>query len=281
MKKYLLTVAMIFVMSISSYSQVFELFGAKDAYEAVMNEFPGLSEESELVQALAIEFPGTQGLEINFESGLSSMWNFAFKSKDIQDQTLYIFIVMKINGEYMIQFEEETEEVNAQEMTSVNPNWEDSKSLAAVYANTQIMTFYNDVKETYTNIQLILMDDQTTNTSVWVVAVTVGDDYGVCIFDAESLSNIGCQFPVSVNEELALNTKIYPIPAIDNINLELPFSGDVVIEIYNLNGEKMITQKLNTDGKLSLPVANFANGIYNLVVNGNGAIYSKRVVIAK
>lgn len=88
--------------------------------------------------------------------------------------------------------------------------------------------------------------------------------------------------PLSI-EETAFNAlKVYPNPATDIINLE--GDSDVLagaeVDVYDMNGKLVISEKLNNSmGQSKLDISRLNSGLYVLTISKNGS--SKSVKIAK
>ncbi len=77
---------------------------------------------------------------------------------------------------------------------------------------------------------------------------------------------------------------VFPNPARDFFTLELegPISENVNIRLMSATGQLVYVQKdLSLTSKTEIPVANLADGIYFLQINGETATTVRRVVVAK
>ncbi|MEZ5014866.1 MAG: T9SS type A sorting domain-containing protein [Chitinophagales bacterium] len=74
---------------------------------------------------------------------------------------------------------------------------------------------------------------------------------------------------------------IYPNPASDHINIRNPFQGEVTMEVFNLNGQKVDEQILNADIN-SIGLENYTSGVYMFRLLNNGVeMYSNKFVVKK
>lgn len=73
--------------------------------------------------------------------------------------------------------------------------------------------------------------------------------------------------------------KLYPVPAVDFINVELNAAGgeDGHIEIYNMIGKKMAEFQLN-GGKTRLPIGHLPKGQYLMRVESNRGLVTKSFI---
>lgn len=81
----------------------------------------------------------------------------------------------------------------------------------------------------------------------------------------------------SVNDVLASKVVVYPNPAQDFINIKTNNVKLTGVELYNVLGAKVLSQKTLTNNQLN--VSNLAKGVYMLKVNAEGASTTKKIVI--
>lgn len=71
--------------------------------------------------------------------------------------------------------------------------------------------------------------------------------------------------------------KIYPNPARDFINIEKSTPGNAMIRIIDMTGRVVFSKKMKTE-KCTIPL-NFGAGIYEVMLEGNGKIYSEKIMV--
>lgn len=82
-----------------------------------------------------------------------------------------------------------------------------------------------------------------------------------------------------------MKMKLFPNPAREHVNIEysLPNDGGVTLEIFNLNGQLMMTTNrgIQSAGEhyYSWPVTNIISGTYLCIITQNQEIMSKKVII--
>ncbi|MEP6277844.1 MAG: T9SS type A sorting domain-containing protein, partial [Nonlabens ulvanivorans] len=82
------------------------------------------------------------------------------------------------------------------------------------------------------------------------------------------LAKTDCAGVLLSNEDLQQSrASIYPNPAVNEIqiNSDLEFSS---VSIYNVNGQQVLTQILNSDQRLN--ISTLSNGVYFLKLENNG-----------
>ena len=281
MKKSLLTVLMVVFFTAASYSQTYNLMTARDGYDALLNNVPGLEIQSELIIAEAVAFPESV-LEIDLLKGTATMWTYLFKSKDISDTALYEFFVYNIDNEYFFE-DNIINDVNAQDYATLDINWKDTDILGTgLQQNTNLMKFYNDNIDKIAQLSFNLNNSSEFSSDVWQVGITSNDgNFAVCSYNSVTLSLLDCDLPLSVEDFVTDKIRLYPNPAVDFVNIDLPFSGEVSLELYNTFGEIVKTGGFLSSGILNYNISNINSGVYNLVIRSSTAVYSKAIVIVK
>ncbi|MDT3740341.1 MAG: T9SS type A sorting domain-containing protein [Candidatus Kapabacteria bacterium] len=281
MKKSLLTVLMVVFFTAASYSQTYNLMTARDGYDALLNNVPGLEIQSELIIAEAVAFPESV-LEIDLLKGTATMWTYLFKSKDISDTALYEFFVYNIDNEYFFE-DNIINDVNAQDYATLDINWKDTDILGTgLQQNTNLMKFYNDNIDKIAQLSFNLNNSSEFSSDVWQVGITSDDgNFAVCSYNSVTLSLLDCDLPLSVEDFVTDKIRLYPNPATDFINIDLPYSGEVSLELYNTYGEVVKTGGYLSSGILNYNISNINSGVYNLVIRSSTAVYSKAIVIVK
>ena len=78
-----------------------------------------------------------------------------------------------------------------------------------------------------------------------------------------------------------IKRNVYPNPAADYININNPASNDVIMEVYNMNGQKVDKQNLSPEMN-SINLESYAGGIYSFRLVDNGTVvYSNKFVVRK
>lgn len=108
------------------------------------------------------------------------------------------------------------------------------------------------------------MTDGLSNT----ILSGTGPDYVL----QEAFGNCG----VGVSDELAQNTKIYPVPATEHLYIET--EGAINIQVVNLNGSIVFEMESPKD-KTIIDVLDFTKGIYLLRIISAKGIMTKKVII--
>jgi len=78
-----------------------------------------------------------------------------------------------------------------------------------------------------------------------------------------------------------LMSQAYPNPASSFVNFDYDFDGNLTAVVYNILGQEVLRQNLNTNfGQLTFPVADLNDGIYfcTMLVNGSAATTQKFIV---
>jgi len=124
-----------------------------------------------------------------------------------------------------------------------------------------------------------------------VICMEVSGDYALVVTDNETgctaehdnfqvfFPNEGCAMS-PINNLIVNDIRIYPNPASDFIQLELP---DLTIEemsVYDVRGVEVWRGEADLRDTYSLDISSFASGVYLLKMEGEGEIYRGRFVKA-
>ena len=90
------------------------------------------------------------------------------------------------------------------------------------------------------------------------------------------------ELPTYVNE-LAVNNgfEIFPNPVIDNITIKPSFTGNTIVEIYTVEGKKLLNQTISVQTNIpyTLDISNLESGIYFAKLSNNNNIYTRKIII--
>ncbi len=152
---------------------------------------------------------------------------------------------------------------------------------------SEICNSYNYALENTTDdAQIFAAEvDSTCNITPLIVNVTntgfgsSGDEF--------YLSDDFCSFIASVNETTSVDLNIYPNPATDFVNIELgnlknEDLQNAVIVVYDLTGKKVFEKQLNNSSMEKISTADYATGLYTIVIaNSNNILAKQRVIVQK
>lgn len=89
-----------------------------------------------------------------------------------------------------------------------------------------------------------------------------------------------CILGIIQNQDLNSNLKVYPIPAVENLRLELEGElGTFSLKMFSSSGEKMIEIFDQTDSKIDLDIRHLENGIYILQIQRKGEFLPQTIKI--
>ncbi|MBX3043242.1 MAG: T9SS type A sorting domain-containing protein [Candidatus Kapabacteria bacterium] len=282
MKKVFFLMIAVLAFSITLKAQEFDFVSARQAHTVLVSGVPNLDDEYELFSVVALHFP-MFGIELDFETGNAQMWNFSFKSKDINDESLYEYTIFRINGEFTYELSVAEDEYVQENRTLVN-TWKNSTVFADEYKKSTALTnFYIENSESIDLIIYELLYADELDTDIWSVYLFSGEEKFIgCAYQATTLELIEClDNTTSVADKLARATKLFPQPSKDYLNIELPFTGDVRLELYNTNGIVLKSMNLNTNGDVQFNTSDLTTGVYNLVIKNNNSTFSKKVIVTR
>ena len=82
--------------------------------------------------------------------------------------------------------------------------------------------------------------------------------------------------PITIFNPEILN--VYPNPAIDYVVFEVnKISKSATVEIFDMQGKKVIEKKLNENGQIS--ISNLTRGMYVYWLNNIGTIYTGKLIV--
>ncbi len=129
--------------------------------------------------------------------------------------------------------------------------------------------------------QTIQVDTAGHGYGVQTIAVEVTNQYG-CVGTSEiSIDFKNCS---SIDEREAISMKLYPNPSSGVFQLELSskINQKVSLQVTNVTGKVVFEQsdiRVNGNGTISLDLTNLAGGVYQLVVKGQHASASEKLII--
>jgi hypothetical protein len=89
----------------------------------------------------------------------------------------------------------------------------------------------------------------------------------------------GCT--ISGVSELVESTslKLFPNPAVNDINIQLPTTDTWIVRVFNSNGQLVSTEKINQSNFIQLNIQNMNTGLYTVqAMNSDGIVYSEMVM---
>jgi hypothetical protein len=89
----------------------------------------------------------------------------------------------------------------------------------------------------------------------------------------------GCT--ISGVSELVESTslKLFPNPAVNEINIQLPTTDTWIVRVFNSNGQLVSTENVNQSSFIQLNIQNLNTGLYTVqAMNSAGRVYSEMVV---
>jgi hypothetical protein len=77
----------------------------------------------------------------------------------------------------------------------------------------------------------------------------------------------------------ATSLKLFPNPAVNEINIQLPTADTWSVRVFNSNGQLVSTENVNQSSFIQLNIQNLNTGLYTVqAMNGAGRVYSEMVV---
>jgi len=130
----------------------------------------------------------------------------------------------------------------------------------------------------YPTYILIAPDHSIAESDMWPISNT-GD------FDAflqnHSLTHKSCT--TGIEETNIVNSfKIYPNPTTDIANIDMDYTGDVIIKVFNVQGKLVYSSNEHIDyNVVSVNFSYFNEGVYLISINTGNNIINKKVKVIK
>ena len=159
--------------------------------------------------------------------------------------------------------------LNNESYRVVNSFWDiQTSGLNTSHGGTGKTTAEMKTKSTFV---IVGWDFDTT----WAIAADYNDGY----------PNLdGKNDPNGIVEYHALNSKVYPQPASDELFVRLPESTEAaaLVKLYDQAGQTalMVATSVNS-GVIRLNTANLNSGVYRMLIRIDGKTYSEKVIVAK
>ena len=166
-------------------------------------------------------------------------------------------------------FDDEIVIVIAYDFNTFNSSLWINPSIAAGTANNPTITTTETATGNRTTLDRVRINKNNTAET----ATTILDELRV----GKTWASVFPNAILSVSKNNIEGLKIYPNPAKDYITIESKNVKLSSVELYNVLGSRILSQKTLTNNRLN--VAGISKGIYMLKVNAEGASTTKKIVI--
>ncbi len=165
----------------------------------------------------------------------------------------------------------------------------DSSSVVFKFSGdpSEICNSYNFAPENTTDDTQILAAEVDTTCNITALIVNVGNTGFGNSSTEYFVSDEFCSYIASVNETVSVNLNIYPNPATDFVNIELGNLNNAdlqnaVIVVYDMTGRKVFEKQLNNSSMEKISTADYAAGLYTIVIaNSDNILAKQRVIVQK
>lgn len=287
MKKLYIILALAFFATTVSYSQLYEKFNAKDAYNYVKNENVLTDMKLGAIMAMEINEMGMDMLQVDSPEGVATNWTFVAVSNDPNNKTLYSFLVLKMAGQFIMILDSNTEDFEDMGKYLNEASWVNSDLIGTNFKKTgsHYQTYLDKKENIYGEYLMCMYFEETGLISdfVWIISVAYQDETGgACMFNASTGENILCEFDVNaITEYKKMIANHFPNPSTGIINFETELSGKVLVQIFDMNGGIVKSDQLEVQNDFQFNVSDLSNGVYNVMITSENGSFSKKIVIAK
>ncbi|MGM0648079.1 MAG: VPS10 domain-containing protein [Bacteroidota bacterium] len=98
--------------------------------------------------------------------------------------------------------------------------------------------------------------------------------YGRGLWETDLYSVVGIKEQKQAEKKLNL----YPNPAYESFSIDLPANESYQLEIFNVEGNKVLARKIEPQNKVKINIDNLAEGIYYVRLTANQTVYSGSLV---
>ncbi len=280
MKKFFLLVISFTLITSFASAQMLEKFTARDAYEDFKHSQEAATKE--LIQFISVG--SIKGLTIDFNTGKADNWTLILRSKDPSDTLLYFYTYMKSTGVFILN-KDTSNETNARETIAISSeNWINSDLVVTHLPADGV--FHNYLKANEGAFEMTMMTFGNMGMGeMWAVMASVNqeqDDLIVCTLDGYTGELIQCESPNAVqNQPAFIPFSMYPNPTSGVVNLESPAMNSANVEIYDINGNLVNTNKMGLNEKSQIDLSAYSNGIYTIIIRGDKQNIIRKVILTK
>ena len=111
----------------------------------------------------------------------------------------------------------------------------------------------------------------------------IGTDINGCVDSVEFTQNVSQCVGIETLNSGTTSLSVYPIPANDNVNIEISNmnnNSEMIMNIYSIDGKVVVTQKINFENnKTSVNTSSIESGIYLVEIISEQEKLTKRIVI--
>lgn len=113
----------------------------------------------------------------------------------------------------------------------------------------------------------------------YTITLTASNDCGT-VTDTHT-ETVSVTVGSSVEEIAGSMVKLYPNPAVNELTIDLGQINETeaMLTIVNIHGQVVLSTKVNTNELNKINVSNYANGVYNVKVQTENAVYSQKLIV--
>lgn len=285
MKPFFNLILIFFTVISFASAQDYQSFTAKEAYDYLKSQ--NSLNNFEITSLMAIQMAGADLFTIDVPSGTANNWTFSLKSTDKNDTITYMIIVMKALDQFIVM-DDQDPSTNAQDAYSFGSmNWVNSDVIAnKVKTQTDFYNFYKANLNNFSYNMFAIINSDVTDTSAvfsWVVSLVTKDNQtAYCLYDPITGNNQICEVnPNYIKSVEQILTKHFPNPTSGIVNFETDLSGSINLKVFNNFGNQVLENNLTVDKNFQIDLSNLPTGFYNIIINSESGIITKKIIINK
>ncbi len=140
--------------------------------------------------------------------------------------------------------------------------------------------FNNIVEGTTTNITVFTVPSDLAPSTVYYWRVIANGDCGNSTSDVRSFTTIIIDEVVELNNTL-IDIRPNPTSGLLNISLSGLLSGDLMVEVYGINGQQLLSERRTGVTQFDVNLSNYPDGVYLLKLVNEQSVLTRKIILSK
>ncbi len=133
---------------------------------------------------------------------------------------------------------------------------------------------FNDVNPNWYRTYNGMRDVKVTDIELRDDNMVFVSTYGRGVFSGQFTADTN-----TINEEEALQVRVYPNPATEVLQVQLPNAMNTVAYVYDINGRRVMQQLINHTDKIKFNVSHLSKGTYFVSLKNGKNLYSAKFIV--
>jgi len=140
--------------------------------------------------------------------------------------------------------------------------------------------FNNIVDGTTTNVTIFSVPSELEPSTVYYWRVIANGDCGNTISDVRTFTTIIIDEVVELNNTL-IDIRPNPTTGLLNISLSGLLSGDLMVEVYGINGQRLLTNRRTGVTSFDVNLSDYPDGVYLLKLVNEQSVLTRKIILSK